>query len=343
VWEWRWETTSLLTWKGSDVKIVRAPLRVSIWGGGTDFPEYYKDYRAHFFSFAITQHMHVVYNPRPTGGYRVSYSEVEELNDLKDAKHTLIAELGKQYDLPPCTLTIISDVPKGTGLGSSSALALCLLKLVGVAADKPPLWQELVLAKSAFEFERAAGGKVGRQDHLPAAFGEFMEYRIDRRGTLKVLPHPLLGTMMQRYGMLFYTGITREANKILLSWEQQVERVQQIHEVAKRVSKMVDELGKMILPQEAAGFLRESWEIKRQIPGVMTPQLEDQYERIMGAGAMGAKLCGAGSGGCWFVMAELWNRDKVRGVLSDLIEIPFRVSVEGIREWVLDDGPELKI
>lgn len=324
------------------MRIIRAPLRIGLWGGGTDQPEYYRDNRAHFFSFAINMHMHVIHNPRPTGGYRVSYSEVEELDDLKDAKHTLVAELGRQFDLPPCTLTIVSDVPKGTGLGSSSALALCLLKLAGVESDKPPIWYELVLAKAAFEFERAAGGRVGRQDHLPAAFGEFMEYRIDRRGTLKVLPHPLLGTMMQRHGMLLYTGITREADKVLMSWEQRVEMVQGIHEVAKRVSKMVDGIGKMILPQEAAKFINESWAIKRQIPGVSSPELDEQYEKAMAAGAMGGKLCGAGSGGCWFFMTESWNRDKIKKALG-LVEIPFRVSVEGIKEWVLDDGPELVI
>ncbi|GAH05437.1 unnamed protein product, partial [marine sediment metagenome] len=68
------------------MKIIRAPLRISLWGGGTDQPEYYKDYRSHFFNFAINQHMHIIYNDRPTGGYRISYSQVEELDDLKDAK-----------------------------------------------------------------------------------------------------------------------------------------------------------------------------------------------------------------------------------------------------------------
>ena len=325
------------------MRVIRAPLRISMFGGGTDQPEYYRDYRSIFFNFAINRYIYIIYNERPTGGYRVSYSEVEELDDLKDAKHTLIAELGRQYDLPPCTLTIVSDVPKGTGLGSSSALAICLLKLAGYAADKPPIWQELELAKEGFRFERASGSKVGRQDHLPAAMGGFCEYRIDMRGSVKVLPKPLLGLIAQRMGMLFYTGVTREANKLFLSWEQEVEKLQAIHAVATKVSKMTDGLANNILPKEMGTFLKESWEIKRQIPGVMTPQLEAQYEAIMSNGAMGAKLCGAGSGGCWFVMAELWNRDKIRAALPDLVEIPFKVSVEGIKEWTIEDGLELAI
>ena len=323
--------------------MIRAPLRVSLFGGGTDQPEYYRDYRSVFISFAINRYIYIIHNERPTGGYRVSYSEVEELANLSEAKHTLVAELGRQYDLPPCTLTIVSDLPKGTGLGSSSALSVCLLKLAGYASDKPVIWHELELAKEGFRFERASGSKVGRQDHLPAAMGGFNEYRIDMRGSLRMFPKPLLGLIAQRYGMLYYTGLTREADKLFKSWEEQTESLQAIHAVATKMSKMTDGLGKNILPQEMGDFLKESWEIKRSIPGVMTPELEAQYERIMANGAMGAKVCGAGAGGCWFIMAENWNRDKIRAELTDLVEIPFRVSVEGVKEWEIGDGPELAI
>jgi D-glycero-alpha-D-manno-heptose-7-phosphate kinase len=324
------------------VKIIRCPLRVSLWGGGTDLPEYYKYHRSIFFSFAINRYMYVVYNERPTGGYRVSYSEVEELEDLKDAKHTLIAELGRRYSLSPCTLTIVSDVPKGTGLGSSSAISVCLLKLAGYAADKPPIWKDLELAQEAFHFERASGAKVGRQDHLPAVMGEFCEYRIDMRGSLRVFFHPLMGTMMGRYGMLLYTGISRQADKVLLSWEQQVEKVQQIHEIAMELSRRIEGLGRMILPSDAAKLLRRTWEVKRSIPGVVSDELNEQYEKAIAAGALAGKLCGAGAGGCWFFMVDNWNRDKVKDALG-LPEIPFKVVAEGIKEWHLEDGLELAI
>jgi D-glycero-alpha-D-manno-heptose-7-phosphate kinase len=112
------------------MKIVRAPLRVSLFGGGTDLAPFVDEHGSTIISFAIDKYMHLIWNPRPTGGCHLGYSQVEELDTLKDAQHTLVREAAQRYGIEePCTLTIVSDVPKGTGLGSSSALAVCLMRL----------------------------------------------------------------------------------------------------------------------------------------------------------------------------------------------------------------------
>ena len=113
--------------------VVKAPLRVSLFGGGTDLPSYYGEYGSTIISFAINLYMHITWNKRPSGGCRLSYNRVEELGSLRDAEHTIVQACALNYGFQePCTLTITSDIMKGTGLGSSSALSVALCRLVGV-------------------------------------------------------------------------------------------------------------------------------------------------------------------------------------------------------------------
>jgi len=318
------------------MKLIRAPLRVSLFGGGTDLDPYCATYGSTIISFAIDRYIYLSWNPRPTGGCRLSYSQVEELETLKDAEHTLVRQAARVYGFEePCTMTIVSDVPKGTGLGSSSALAVCLVKLV----RGEPYGASLV--KEAHELEQAHS-LAGWQDYLPAVCSGFNVYRIDEMGfRVGIEEDPMTGTgpfrtcpwdIINRYGMLFYTGGSRKADDVLGSWQKSDEQLHKIKALADEVAEQIDD----ITPEHLAQYLNATWEMKRSIPGVTSPSLNRQYALAMMNGALGGKLCGAGQSGCWFFLVppHSTTRAKVRNVLG-LKEIPFKIAEKGVevKEW----------
>jgi D-glycero-alpha-D-manno-heptose-7-phosphate kinase len=308
------------------MKIVKTPLRVSLFGGGCDLPDYFsqRDHGAIVISMAINKYMYLVHNQRPTGGYRLSYSEVEELSSLTTAQHTIIAQAAKDYgDLEPCTLTIVSDLPKGTGLGSSSALAVCAYQLF----RRTQAEHAAGMAYAAYQLERQVSN-CGVQDHLPAAFGGFNVYHIDTEGRATAKPLPSrYSEMVDTYGLLLYTGQSRPADNILKTWKQSVDHLDRLYELARYVEHELDRLG----VEELAGLLHIGWGLKRVIGGVGSDALNAQYHTALDAGAMGGKLLGAGGGGCWFFLVKPDKRQAVIDAMG-LIEIPFRVECRGVTD-----------
>jgi D-glycero-alpha-D-manno-heptose-7-phosphate kinase len=324
------------------MKVVRAPLRVSLFGGGTDRKPFISEHGSTIISFALNRHIYLSWNDRPTGGCHLGYSEVEELETLKDAKHTLVRETANVYGIPePCTLTIVSDVPKGTGLGSSSALAVCLYRLI----KSSTWWHEAVY--EAAQLEQAVSS-AGWQDYLPAAYGGFNIYHIAPKGVsmpmfrhvkastydgldIGVTPVPdSLRDLINRHGLLLYTGDSRSADSLSGSWEKSESQLHDIKALADEVAGHIDSLG----PEALGMALNETWEMKRSIPGVTSPTLDHQYAIAMSNGAFGGKLCGAGAGGCWFFLVPSSSvaRARIKQALG-LREIPFQISQKGVESW----------
>ena len=309
------------------MKVVRAPLRVSLFGGGTDRTAYCSRYGSTIVSFAIDRYLYVVWNDRPTGGCRLSYSEVEELDTLWEAQHTLVRAAAQRFGIKePCTLTIVSDVPKGIGLGSSSALSVSLCKLAGPQEKWP--W-------AAVHLEQSVSPQVGWQDHMPAFFGGFRIYRM-REGSMRTYGLPQTYTdIVNRYGMLLYTGLTRDAAAVLKQWTT-TETLHRIRELAEwEVAEM---LAPGIDPEERrirlGNALAETWRLKKSIPGVCGDGLKAQYRAALNSGALAGKLCGAGAGGCWFFLVPPEKREAVVKAVG-LREIPFQVSEKGVEGWEL--------
>lgn len=305
------------------MKIIRAPLRVSLFGGGTDQAVYYEEHGATIISFALNRYMYITHNDRPTGGCRLSYSVVEELPTLADAKHTLVKAVARQYGFQePCTLTITSDVPKGTGLGSSSALAVNLCALIGAPF--------LSVAVMAYVLERKVS-PVGCQDHLPATYGGFRVYRIEKCGAVTHSPVPFgWEKMIEAFGLLLYTGQSRDANPILETWRKQDKPLREIQALADYVADAMDDMA----ISELVDCLKETWALKAGIGGVSNPTLNEQYSAALKAGALAGKLLGAGGGGCWFFLVPPRKRARVIEALG-LVEIPFEIVHRGIEQWTL--------
>jgi D-glycero-alpha-D-manno-heptose-7-phosphate kinase len=310
------------------MKIVRAPLRVSLFGGGTDLDTYCSTFGSTIISFAINRHIYLIWNDRPTGGCHLGYSQVEELDTLKDAKHTLVREAAQRYGIPePCTLTVVSDVPKGTGLGSSSALAVCLVNLTR------PHFPQLDHVHQAGLVEHSVS-HAGWQDYLPAVYGGFNVYRIERSECWLGMKHigaPFWATdLINRYGLLLYTGNSRPADSVLHSWQKSESQLHDIKALADEVAAHIDSLG----PDALGAALNETWELKRSISGVTNPTLNRQYAVAMSNGALGGKLCGAGAGGCWFFLVPPDARERIKQTLG-LREIPFQIAEKGVETWEL--------
>lgn len=305
------------------MRIIQVPLRIGLFGGGTDLPSYYKEYGSTIISFAITPSMYLVHNPRPTGGCRLSYNAVEDLSTLRDAKHTLVKAASQHKDIEePCTLTIISDIPKGTGLGSSSALAVALTKLTGVNVQER-------LMEGAWSLERSVSPDVGFQDYLPGIYGGFHIYRMDADRQL-IKERAPKDWIIGRYGLLLYTGITRAANDILPTWKACKRALHSIKNLAEDQAKKIY----IWTPESLGDALDITWKLKQQVPGVCTYELYEQYETAMKAGILGGKLLGAGGGGCWFFIVPPSKRQAVIDRLG-LVEIPFKVAERGVRQWKL--------
>lgn len=300
--------------------VVKAPLRVSLWGGGTDFPSYYTEHGSTIISFATNLYMYVTWNRRPSGGCRLSYSRVEELPSLRQAKHTIVRACANMYGFnEPCTLTIVSDVPKGTGLGSSSALSVALCKIAGVID-----YSHFTLPEAAFFVERKVS-TVGIQDHLPAFYGGFRVYSITSGALTYATVSRKVMNLITNWGLLLYTGKTRRAADILPSWKKDIGALKDIHSLATEVGSQIDSLS----IQGLSSYLQYTWKIKSSIKGVIDNELLSQYNEAMNAGALAGKLLGAGGGGCWFFLAHPSTHGRITESLN-LTPIPFEIPSTGV-------------
>jgi D-glycero-alpha-D-manno-heptose-7-phosphate kinase len=295
--------------------VVKSSLRVSLFGGGTDFPSYYEEHGSTIISFALNLRMHTVWNKRPTGGCRLSYSRVEELPSLRDAEHTIVRACANEHGFAePCTLTIISDVPAGTGLGSSSALSVTLCELMSLE-DVP---------HAAFALERSIS-PVGIQDHLPAFYGGFRVYDIKPDSITSTLVPRGISNLVQAYGLLLYTGKNRDANKILGNWEKDTGILKDIQVLALDVKRNLDTISIGGLSH----YLSHTWKIKSSIKGVVDDTLLSQYNEAINNGALAGKLLGAGGGGCWFFLAHPSVHNRITDSLG-LTRLPFAISETGV-------------
>lgn len=289
--------------------IARAPLRVSFFGGGTDYPEYFAREPGAVVGAAIDRYIYIAGSTilwLADYRYRISYSKTERVNAASDIEHPVVREALKRfyYD-DSLDLNIFSDIPAQTGLGSSSTFTTCLLKLLAhmSGADLTPM----ELAMKAHHMEREIlKENVGIQDQLHAAHGGVNRFDF-HGGKVSALPVRMSGLAQQALAgamHLVFTNKTRSAHETL---KEQMEST-----TSKKLDKDLRELYAMVgdcvrvlenpqadaMIQDLGRMMHEGWQIKKRLSKSITNgDVDDVYERALKAGALGGKLCGAGSGG----------------------------------------------
>ena len=200
------------------VIFTRAPLRLSLGGGGTDLPSYYREHGGFLIAAAMDKYMYMLTHTVFQKRYRLKYSEFEEVDEPADIKHPILREaLVRHWDGNPLEIASLADIPAGTGLGSSGAFAVCLLKALALAGGKATTPSGVAEAASHIEID-ILGEPVGKQDTYVSAHGGICAYTFNPDDTVTVEPLELSEETIQEMAdrfLLFFTGETRDAVEIL--------------------------------------------------------------------------------------------------------------------------------
>jgi D-glycero-alpha-D-manno-heptose-7-phosphate kinase len=318
--------------------ISQTPYRISFAGGGTDLPAFYQHEAGAVLSVAIDRHMYVTVGTRFDETIRLSYSQTEVVERPEQLKHTLVREaldaVGLERSLE---ITTIGDVPAGTGMGSSSALAVGLLTALYAYTGRVIGPEALAQQACAIEIDRLKS-PIGRQDQYIAAYGGLQYLRFNPDHSVDVEPVPCSeATRRALEGslLLFYTGGTRDANAILA--EQSAATASKL-DVLRRMRDLAGELRRVLTAPgggdlETFGeILHECWERKRSLTAnISTGQVDAWYRAGREAGARGGKLLGAGGGGFLLMMAKRERHDAIRAALGRPRELPIAFDPRGSR------------
>jgi D-glycero-alpha-D-manno-heptose-7-phosphate kinase len=327
--------------------ISQTPYRVSFAGGGTDLPAFYTQESGAVLSVAINQHMYVTVSPRFDASTRVAYTRTEIADTVDEVQHTIVREALKQTGLGKhLEITTVGDVPAGTGLGSSSSLAVGLLN--ALYAYKGEMTSPGKLAELACHIEiDLLKNPIGRQDQYAAAFGSLNYIEFNQDHSVDVEPVPVrpetLYELEQRV-LLFYTQSQRDANEILAK-QSASSSEKETYKVLCAMKQLAAEMraeitGKADLDDFAA-LLHEGWELKRSIGhGISNKMIDDWYNAARAAGAQGGKLLGAGGGGFLLLMAPLDKHEAIRKKLGYPRELPFNIDRRGSRIIFISDRYE---
>jgi D-glycero-alpha-D-manno-heptose-7-phosphate kinase len=318
--------------------VTRTPFRLSLGGGGTDLPSYYRRFGGFFLAGALNSYMHIIVNDRFEPGIRVSYARTEIVESAGQIKHPIVREtllhLGFKDRIE---IVSLADVPAATGLGSSGSFSVGLLNGL-YAHQKIFKAPEQIAEEACYIAMERLHEPSGKQDEYAASLGGIRAYEIDREGkvTSQELRIPSETLAELEYGiMMFYTGIRRNATDILNSQRSKMENndggaIEKMHSI-KAIgleSRKALESGDL---KRFGELLDQHWALKRGVSRDMSTEGVDRwYALARQKGALGGKLVGAGGGGFLMLYCEQ-GRGKVRAALAaeGLTELRFGFDFEG--------------
>jgi D-glycero-alpha-D-manno-heptose-7-phosphate kinase len=318
------------------VIIVQTPLRVSFFGGGTDFPSFFCQEGGCVLSSAIDKYIFVTVKYRFDKKLRIGYTETEMVDHVDEIQHELIREALKVTGVREgVEVSTMGDIPSaGSGLGSSSTVT------VGALHALYALLGEIVLAgrlaQEACQIEIGTLNKpIGIQDQYIAAYGglRFMEFLSTGEVAIRSIDlSPCAKRRLNDNLMLFFTGTTRRAGSILSEQKRnmngRVQVLRQLKQMAYQASRElnagnVDAIGEL---------MHESWQLKKQLASqISNHTIDEMYASARRAGATGGKITGAGGGGFLLLYCPYEKQEAVRSALSGLQELPFQLEHDGTK------------
>ena len=293
--------------------ITRSPLRITLGGGGTDLPSYYREHGGFLVAAAIDKYVYVNVMRPFVEGIFLKYSKLEHVSQIDEIQHPIIREAMRMvgFRTPQVEITALADIPAGTGLGSSGSFTTALLK--ALYAHRRRLLHPNELAELACEIEmEKLGEPIGKQDQYAAAYGGVTRFTFNPDGRVDATPLEMkMDALFELEDnlLLFFTGFSRSAGSILRDQKDRseasnVEMLQNLHyvkELGQRSCTALEE-GRTA---DFGALMHEHWEHKkRRSAGMSNQQIDEWYELARRNGAIGGKLVGAGGGGFLLFYAE---------------------------------------
>jgi D-glycero-alpha-D-manno-heptose-7-phosphate kinase len=321
--------------------ISRTPVRISFFGGGTDYREYFERRQGAVLGTTINKYTYVSVN-RLSNFFeykiRVGYSKAELANNVREIVHPSVRETLKFNNMNGnLDIHIFADLPARTGLGSSSSFTVgflnALYALKGKIITKQKLAEEAIFIEQQLIKEN-----VGCQDQVHAAYGGLNIIEFSRSGIF-IKPVVITKEKYQYLNeslLIFYTGLTRYASDVL---KEQTEKTKtkgndgylaRMHDMVFDAEKIISDKPPEKMVMYLGKLLHEGWEIKKQLSSKITNGfIDNNYRKALNAGAYGGKLAGAGNGGFLFVLAPKKKHSAIRKALNDLLEVKFEFENEG--------------
>ena len=305
------------------VILSRAPLRISLGGGGTDLPSYFLNHGGFVLAAAIDKYVYMLIHDVFQRRYRMKYSAIEEVDEPGEIQHPILREaMVRHWNGNPLEIASVADVPAGTGMGSSGAFTVCLLK--GLAYARRTTIAPGPLAEAACEIEiDVLREPVGKQDQYVAAHGGICAYTFERDGSVRVESLALQSSTLRHLKdqlLLFYTGTARSASQILSDQDKRslsgdAQMIENLHRTKQLGWKSRD----LLVAGDVEGYadlMHEHWMHKRQrSPGMANERIDSLYETARKSGVIGGKLVGAGGGG--FILVYSARPEETRRAMAN--------------------------
>lgn len=320
--------------------IARSPLRISLGGGGTDLPSYYKEHGGFLIAAAIDKYVYATVMRPFTPGIYLKYSSLEQVQQVIDVNHPIIRECLKEMSLrtPQVEITTLADIPSGTGLGSSGSFTTALLKALYCHYRENIHPRELAELACKIEIDNL-GEPIGKQDQYIAAFGGVTSFIFNKDGTVEAEPLKIsIETLhnLEDNLLLFFTGITRSASSILLDQDKKSKvNNKEMVENLDFIKNLGYQSQDALLSGDTNKFgelMHIHWQHKQLRSKDMTNEfINKAYETALKNGAVGGKLVGAGGGG--FLMFYCSEKVQLRNAMSQLglEEVRFKFDFEGTK------------
>jgi D-glycero-alpha-D-manno-heptose-7-phosphate kinase len=318
--------------------ISRTPFRVSLFGGGSDYPKWYREHGGAVLGFAINKYCYISIRPLPPffeHRHRIVYSVVENVSEIKEIQHPAVRAVMQDQKVDVgLEIHHDGDLPARSGLGSSSSFTVGMLNalyaLRGGMIDKRKLAQEAIRIE-----QQVIGEAVGSQDQIWAAFGGINRIDFPIIGDFQVRPLIVPSERRQElfdHLLLFFTGFSRFASEIA---QRKIDNFNKRQEHIKTMTSLVDEaMGVLQSKTSSMGrigdLLNQSWQLKRELADtVTTPEIDEIYEAALDSGARGGKLLGAGGGGFFLLFVEPKKQLAVKERLKNLVQVDFGIDEVG--------------
>lgn len=327
--------------------ISQTPLRISLSGGGTDLPAYYEKSEGFVLSSAIDKFLYVIIKERFDDLIYVDYSKKEIVHDVNEIQHDLVREAAKKTNLRKgFEVMMLADIPsEGSGLGSSSSLTVGLLN--AFYQYRGILVTSEQLAEEACEIEiNILKRPIGKQDQYIAAYGGLRTFKFCTNGMVEVDNINIESERRRKLGsnlLLFFTNNTRESSSIL---DEQSKKINDNLEYHNKIKELAYDSREALINHDFDKIginLKKNWELKKKLASnVSNSGIDEMYETAMEAGALGAKISGAGGGGFFLIYCPRNNQDGLRKAMRKYRELPFLLEKHGSRIIFNQTGYDIK-